>query len=81
VYFLVMTSWKSIALILTGILLGCASNAAHTAYADDSASRSSAAKCLGPSASKDGVEDDLNALIAEGYDPFVAIGGVVCGKR
>ena len=76
-----MTNWKSIALILTGILFGCASNAAHTAYADDSPSKSSAAKCLGPSHSRGGVEDDLNVLIAEGYDPFVAIGGVVCGKR
>ncbi len=67
-------------MILSGILLGCAGNAAHTAYAAPG-SGSTSAKCLGPSGSAGGVEEDLNALISQGYEPILATEAIVCGKR
>ena len=59
----------------------CAGNAARLAYADASGAGSTSAKCLGPSGSSDGVEEDLNKLISEGYEPILATGMIVCGKR
>jgi hypothetical protein len=77
-----MIHWKSLALVLSGILLGCAANVARTAHAGSSgAPGGGSAKCYGPSQSVEGLEEDSNRLLAEGYrDLFTALEGyVVCG--
>lgn len=72
--------WKSLALVLSGILVGCAGNAAQTAFAG-SESGGGQFKCLGPSGSSSGVEEDLHVLASEGYTFLFATDKIVCGKR
>ena len=80
-----IVSWKSLALVLSGIVVGCAANAAQTAvasgYGYGDGRRGESYKCYGPSMGAGGIADDLNRLVSEGYEPVFAAQTVVCGRR
>lgn len=75
-------SWKNLALVLSGILIGCAGGAVGHAVANypPTAPRFEH-MCMGPSGSVSGINDDVARAGAEGWELVAMSQGVVCFKR
>lgn len=74
--------WKSLTLVLAGVLVGCAATAAtHVLASYPAAAPRFEHMCMGPSATIDGINDDVARAAAEGWELAAMTGGVVCFKR
>jgi hypothetical protein len=74
--------WKSTALVLTGVLIGCAGGAVSRAIADYPARAPRFEHmCMGPSSSVGGINDDVIKAGNEGWELVAMSQGVVCFKR
>jgi hypothetical protein len=74
--------WKNVALVLTGILIGCGGAGGARALADYPPTAPKwQHMCLGPSGSVSGINDDVKKGGDEGWELVTATGGIVCFKR
>ena len=76
--------WKSVSMILMGILLGCAGSAAVNSPSTAQAEARPPAwehMCMGPSMSVSGVNDDVQKAGREGWELVAISQGTVCFKR
>ena len=77
-----MNLWKNVALVSTGIIVGCGGASVGRALADypPSAPRFQH-MCMGPSASVGGINDDVRKAGDEGWELVTMTQGIVCFKR
>ncbi len=71
-------------MVLMGILLGCAGSAAMDSPSPAHAMARPAVvehKCMGPSSTLRGVNDDVKEAAAEGWELVAMWQGIVCFKR
>jgi hypothetical protein len=75
-------NWKNLALVLAGILIGCAGGAVSQAVANYPATAPRFEHmCAGPSSSVGGINDDVAKAANDGWELVAMSGGVVCFKR
>ncbi|MEZ4384497.1 MAG: hypothetical protein R3A79_24425 [Nannocystaceae bacterium] len=74
--------WKSLTLVLAGVVLGCAGTAAtHVLASYPATAPRFEHMCMGPSASISGVNDDVAQAADQGWELVTMSQGVVCFKR
>jgi hypothetical protein len=77
--------WKSISMVLIGIVIGCATSTvareSSTAHAEVARPAAWEHMCMGPSMSVDGVNDDVKRAGSDGWELAAMFGGIVCFKR
>lgn len=74
--------WKNIALVLMGVIVGCAGGAASSAVAKHPPTVPRFQHmCLGPSMSIGGINEDVEEAGAAGWELVAMSDGIVCFKR
>ncbi|MBZ5711672.1 MULTISPECIES: hypothetical protein [Nannocystis] len=75
-------TWKNLALVLSGILIGCAGGTVGHAIAQYPATAPRFEHmCMGPSSSVSGINDDVTQAANQGWELVTMTQGIVCFKR
>jgi hypothetical protein len=73
--------WKTTALVLTGIVLGCGGGAGLRAATAQARPPRFEHMCMGPSMSIGGINNDVKEAGANGWELVTMWQGIVCFKR
>lgn len=75
-------NWRSLALVLAGMVIGCAGGAVgHVLAKYPPTAPRFQHMCMGPSSSVDGINDDVTYAASQGWELVAMTQGIVCFKR